>query len=123
MTCNHGDSDVYVHPKTQKRSCRKCRKHAKRRERSGNVRPDRPDSVVYFLADEHGRVKIGHTRHATLPVRLGDHQIGNADALTLLTLIPGGWQRERALHHRFHHAHVRGEWFAITPDDIAAALA
>lgn len=67
---------------------------------------------TYFVADEHGRVKIGHTdvgaRH-----RIAELQTGNADELILLGITE---QNECELHVKFAHYHVRGEWFVLSEE-------
>ena len=75
-------------------------------------------TVVYLVQDERQRVKIGWT--ALVGGRLSGIQVGNADRLTLLATIPTEHplQLERRIHSEWMHKHVRGEWFALTENDI-----
>lgn len=72
---------------------------------------------VYFISDEHGRVKIGHA--LDVEKRLSGLQTSCADALYVMRLIDGGEPTERWLHRRFAAAHIRGEWFRFVPDMLA----
>jgi len=76
--------------------------------------PPGPQSV-YFIADEHGNVKIGYA--SSVGWRLANLQTANASELTLLVEIPdGGPKLERELHKRFSEHRVRGEWFRLAPE-------
>jgi hypothetical protein len=69
--------------------------------------------VIYFVQPE-GRplVKIGYAR--CVRSRLADLQTYSPDKLVLLGVVAGGPARETALHARFAHLRVRGEWFRLT---------
>lgn len=71
---------------------------------------EKPRSYVYFLqAGEGGPIKIGV---ATNPMtRARELQTGNHEQLTLLAWSPGDQANEHALHQRFAHIRLRGEWF------------
>lgn len=93
--------------------CRKC-------VESGLItiesrRPTR-QSVVYFVGDDQGYVKIGYA--ACADGRLRDLQVAHATELKLLLAIPGGPDLERELHRRFGVDRVRGEWFRLSPSII-----
>ena len=86
-----------------------------------------PHCSVYFIADEHGRVKIGN---ATNPEdRLRALQTGNPDQLQLLRVIAGDEATETWLHKHFDALHIKGEWFhyhdemltIVVPSNIAKA--
>lgn len=70
---------------------------------------------LYFIADEHGRVKVGWT--ADVLQRLTTLQVCNADLLTLVGAVPGTPDDERHVLRRLG-APIRGEWF---PADRALA--
>jgi hypothetical protein len=84
------------------------------------------DSLVYFLQDAEGRVKIGRSR---LPMaRLGEIVRSNGRAIELIGVIPGGKVLERALHISFAYLRLspdaslgdgRTEWFIL--DDALLA--
>ena len=84
------------------------------------------DSLVYFLQDAEGRVKIGRSR---LPMaRLGEIVRSNGRAIELIGVIPGGKVLERALHISFAYLRLppdaslgdgRTEWFIL--DDVLSA--
>jgi hypothetical protein len=69
--------------------------------------------VIYFVRPE-GRplVKIGHARNVGL--RVYKLQVACPDELVILGVVAGGFAKEAALHARFAHLHVRGEWFRYT---------
>lgn len=69
---------------------------------------------VYFVQGESGgAIKIGHSLDPQ--GRLKGLQTGYPDTLTLLLLIPGGEDVERAYHRKFAAFSLRGEWFK--PDE------
>jgi hypothetical protein len=73
---------------------------------------------VYFIqatAVENGPVKIGRTTN--LRKRFGDLQTAHPWPLSLVGFIPledesGQIEQEAALHERFKHFRLQGEWFA-----------
>lgn len=72
-------------------------------------------TVTYAIQNGRGMVKLGVTTN--MPARLRDLQIGSADTLTVLGVVAGN--QEQALHTRFAHSHVRGEWFRSSPALLA----
>lgn len=70
-------------------------------------------SVYFITCREANAVKIGHSRDPQL--RLKEVQCGCPFEAKLEALHPGASQEERAYHGRFADAHIRGEWFRITP--------
>lgn len=54
-------------------------------------------------------VKIGWSRFVTK--RVADIECGLPDAVTVHHVRPGEQRDERALHRRFAHLRLRGEWF------------
>jgi hypothetical protein len=69
-------------------------------------------SVVYFIAagSPPEAVKIGYTLRDA-GARLNGIQTSNHLEVRLLGTIPGDRGVERALHRRFAHLRLRGEWF------------
>lgn len=73
--------------------------------------------MIYIITDGHS-FKIGFTAGKLLD-RLKSLQTGNPRPLSLVTSFPGDRQDEAALHLRFSHLRLAGEWFAMTPEDLA----
>jgi predicted GIY-YIG superfamily endonuclease len=76
---------------------------------------------VYIIQTESGPVKIGIAIDAMH--RLATHQISNHELLTLLysfecATYEGAERIESALKTRYAAQHIRGEWFAIDPENI-----
>lgn len=67
-------------------------------------------SVYFIQAGENGPIKIGHAKNAL--VRFKELQVASHQTLTLLGLVDGGANEERAFHEKFAAHRVRGEWFA-----------
>ncbi len=68
-------------------------------------------SFVYFIANEFGRVKIGH---AVRPdQRLKELRTGAGSELRLLGTVPGGRDLEREWHEKFAAKRVSLEWFEL----------
>jgi hypothetical protein len=55
-------------------------------------------------------LKIGYTSR-NIKQRLGQLQTGSAEKLVVLATIRGNKRTERALHRRFAHHRLHGEWF------------
>lgn len=75
--------------------------------------PRRKKRRVYFVRCGR-RVKIGVATN--VPSRVGSMQTGSAHEIELLTCIPGDDKLEAKLHQRFHHLHIKGEWFRYKDD-------
>lgn len=72
--------------------------------------PRNADDRVYFIQDVAGRaVKIGYSHNPER--RLGQLQSARGSKLKLLVTIPGNRSDEHALHKRFAHLRLEGEWF------------
>lgn len=70
---------------------------------------------LYFvrcLSTRH--VKIGVAKDAQ--ARLGMLQVGSPTVLSLELSVPYAEVLEKFLHKKFVDSHVRGEWFASTPE-------
>jgi predicted DNA-binding transcriptional regulator AlpA len=67
------------------------------------------ETHVYFIRAGQGAIKIGIARDPRK--RLFELQVGTSDELRILHTIPGTEDTERALHERFAHLRLRGEWF------------
>lgn len=74
---------------------------------------------VYFVQSEASSlIKIGVSGDVARRVR----QISGTlfgEVLRILATEPGGRDRERTLHDRFHFARVKGEWFRPDPRLLA----
>lgn len=65
---------------------------------------------VYFIQQgEFGLVKIGYSKNPTH--RLMVLQTAHGERLSMRACAPGGKEQEHALHERFTHLRVAGEWF------------
>jgi len=83
--------------------------------------PGRGAVSVYFMrAGSDGLVKIGCA--TDVEKRRAELQTGCPATLEVIATIPGGRDREKALHAHWKHRRVRGEWFKITEADISAKL-
>ena len=71
-------------------------------------------SVVYFISDDLGRIKIGHS--ISVHDRLRELQTASAGKLKVVGLCHGGRYEESILHQRFDHYRLNGEWFCAGPD-------
>lgn len=69
---------------------------------------------IYAIASPDGCVKIGKANSPE--ERLKDLQRGSASPLELLVAVPAHAQLERAIHKKFKHCHLSGEWFKRTPE-------
>ena len=79
-------------------------------------------SVYFIQYGNSSRIKIGH---ASEPLeRIRNFQCGCPEKITILALIDGGRETERAIHQRFAHLKVRarGEWFMLD-DELRAFVA
>lgn len=77
--------------------------------------------MIYVIFDgEHH--KIGYTAGDPKD-RLQMLQVGSSRALVLVTTLPGEMSDEKRLHMRFAHTRVRGEWFALTDEDLRSLRA
>lgn len=73
---------------------------------------------LYFIQQgERGPIKIGKARDPR--ARLANMQVGNAQRLYLLGIIPNGSTFEPVLHRAFWRNRIRGEWFSPTPALLA----
>lgn len=69
--------------------------------------------LIYFISSGDA-VKIGISQDVAR--RLESLQCGSPVELTLLGTRPGGEVEERALHQKFAHLRIRGEWFRLERD-------
>lgn len=79
---------------------------------------ERP-GFVYVLSCE-ARYKIGAARDVSK--RVANLQTGAPAPLRIVWAaeVRDMFATERALHTRFAHRHIAGEWYALTPDDLAS---
>ena len=93
---------------------------------SGKFNQKSNKGIVYFIQQEGDfkRFKIGYTTN--LSERLISLQIGTPDLLVVYKTIENATKKkEKQLHRLFAKYHIRGEWFAISPDmidDVAKTL-
>jgi hypothetical protein len=71
-------------------------------------------SVVYFIRDASGAIKIGRTKD--ILHRLRQFSTGHASELILLGVMDGDERTEKRVHKRFLKHRIRGEWFAAVPE-------
>lgn len=87
------------------------------------VRPtESEDGVVYFIQSTgpQREIKIGWSQD--VPTRKAGLQTANAHKLVVIGVVPAKWEMEAALHARFAHLRMEGEWFRDAPE-IHAFLA
>lgn len=71
--------------------------------------------MIYFVRSADGAtIKIGRTKH--IVIRMKELAISYGDGVQLLGTEDGGKIREEALHRRFSHFRVEGEWFRSDPE-------
>jgi hypothetical protein len=74
------------------------------------IPPSESAGFVYFLqSGPDGPIKIGWSQDVTR--RIEELQTANARRLVLLGTMPGRMEDEAALHTRFAHLRMEGEWF------------
>ena len=78
--------------------------------------PDYSPSQVYVIGPVEGAYKIGISRD--VESRLNTLQTGVPVNLSLVCSFPGGEFLEKTLHRKFWDKKVRGEWFALSPEDL-----
>jgi len=82
-----------------------------------DVAPRSGDWHVYFVhAPLAGRVKIGVSRDVAGRLHALNQQ--SAEEYILLGWTKGTYTLERAIHLALDEHRVRGEWFALTPDEL-----
>jgi hypothetical protein len=80
-----------------------------------------PIGWVYFIiCMDAPRCKIGFTK-GDVYKRLKSLQTGSSSELILIAKHPGTPETERAVHEKFAHLRLRGEWFDLT-DELRAYL-
>ena len=89
---------------------------ATRQRYIASLKDGRPQ--IYFVQAASGPIKIGFVKKAMVH-RLKDLQVGNHEVLTLIGWKLGTVSEERALHVRFRHLRIRGEWFRPAPELLA----
>lgn len=75
--------------------------------------------MIYFVRCELTRlVKIGYTNQREIAARTRPMQTGSPGEQRLVGTMAGGLCEERVLQGKYAHRHVRGEWFALTDEDL-----
>jgi hypothetical protein len=73
---------------------------------------------IYFIVRADTReVKIGFSHDVACRIKKLQH--GNARPLTLLAMTRGDAEVEGAIHERFAHLRLTGEWFDMTDELVA----
>lgn len=75
---------------------------------------------VYFIQNERGDVKIGHS--ANPAKRLSSLRVSSSESLTLIRAIEGEMTTERQVHKHFADRHIRGEWFKFHNDMLTIGM-
>lgn len=73
---------------------------------------------VYLIRNGEGFYKIGYTKH-DVSYRIEQLQTGSSSELEFIAecLVRHPTKVESALHRKFKHHHVLGEWFDL-PDEV-----
>lgn len=106
---------AYKHPRflglflDELRADKKLRTHLRRAETSA--------SVYFIQQGTDGPVKIGATRN--IEKRIKTLQTGSHIPLTVLGVVPGGFELESDLHQELMDYQLEGEWFSPTPEVMA----
>jgi len=74
----------------------------------------RARQFIYFITYEDGPIKIGKARNAS--ARLKELQTAHPWKLEIIGVMAGHENLERALHARFSHIRMNGEWFRRTEE-------
>lgn len=76
------------------------------------------NGTVYLVAEKRSEyaVKIGWTSKTPPEARLNDYQAGNPRVLVMLGTLPGTKADEGALHRKYQHDNILGEWFRPTDE-------
>lgn len=81
-----------------------------------------PPLQVYLLKNDAGQYKIGVSRNARNRAR----QLSGSGPLAIEIVAVGesdhAWEKEAELHLRFAYKRIRGEWFSLNDDDVAAVV-
>ena len=105
------------HPRFLQLLIEELRSEKKIREYMGHKQT--PAFVYFIQQGADGPIKIGATR--SIEKRIKTPQTGSHVALSVLAVVPGGFELERDLHHELMEHQLEGEWFAPTPEVMAAA--
>ena len=76
--------------------------------------------MAIYLARSQGYYKIGFSNDPLK--RLAELQVGNPSSIELVGTIPGTFLEERRLHTLFKGKRIRGEWFALSDEDVQSIL-
>ena len=74
--------------------------------------------MIYFIRSESGHVKIGYSRNRNIQKRLVSLQTSCPLELTILKVINGNRDKEKAFHAQFAKYKSSGEWFILS-DEIS----
>lgn len=76
------------------------------------VQEKRTRTYIYFVREEDGPIKIGHTGNPRM--RLNAMQVGNPRPLYMLSYVDAPKEIERRLHDFFLPFRITGEWYEPT---------
>jgi hypothetical protein len=91
-----------------------------RRVRMRPVFKDLPEGCYLIQCETTGLVKIGFSNDPN--DRLRTLRIGSPTKLAIRGVLGGGRDMEATLHARFAHRRSHGEWYALTPEEMAETL-
>lgn len=75
---------------------------------------------LIYVAECNGLYKVGYSAKVT--ERMRSLQTANAHTVTLVGTIEGSLSDEAQWHWLLAKSRVRGEWFRLTPDEVALIL-
>ncbi len=79
---------------------------------------------VYLLQAENGLYKIGRSSSPKIRISAITKAVAPFEIKTIHTAwYPDYYAAETELHKRFAHLRKRGEWFALSPEDVMAVIA
>ncbi len=85
------------------------------------LRRSRFTTFVYIMEDtRNGVFKIGHSRTPGKRERTLQSEVPE---IILRFAVPAEEEHEKALHARFSHLRIRGEWFELSADEVVEAIA
>lgn len=114
-----GETLTYLQREMGRRGLESLSKTVRALLRDSLFKSTQEESVCYLVSTRQGFVKIGQTNNLTR--RLSQLQTANPEPLTLLLVLRGGADTERALHQRFAQHRTRGEWFDLDIEHIGEA--
>jgi hypothetical protein len=78
-----------------------------------------PKNVWIYFVQAGDAIKVGHASDVEARLRL--LRVDNPVAVRLLAKIRGTVAGEKAIHEKFAHVRIRGEWFRAVPELLELA--